>query len=265
MHQTITQLTWLVLQLTKRDIGQRYKGTIFGALWPVLFALANLSIYTFVFSFVMKVRWPNLQDPTEHPGGFALTLFAGLIPFLLATDVINRSPSLVLAVPNLVKKVPFPLIVLSLVNVASAAFQSLINFALLMVFTVLLWHTLPWTVVLAPLVYLPLLLLCLGISWTLSALGVFIRDLVQVMPLLTQLLMFATPIFYPRSAIPGAFQHILAFNPLTLVVEDFRGTMLFGTQPDWYLWGATTVAFGLFAVFGMWLFNRLRPAFSDVM
>jgi lipopolysaccharide transport system permease protein len=213
----------------------------------------------------MNVRWPNLQGLPDRPGNFALTLFAGMIPFLLASEVINRGPTLVLGVPNLVKKVPFPLVVLSLVNVGSALFQSMINFALLAVFVLIIWGGLPWTVFLAPLVYLPLVLLCLGLSWILSALGVFIRDLAQMMPLVTSLLMFATPICYPRDSVPVSFRQTLALNPLTLIVESFRDTVLIGQQPDWRLWGITTVGYGLFAGFGLWLFNRLRPAFSDLM
>jgi len=259
------QRVWLLLQLTKREIAERYQGTALGALWPLLFAVASLALYTFVFSVVLKVRWSLPGDAAARPFEFALILYTGLVPYLVCAEMINRAPALVLAVPNYVKKVPFPLDILPMVTLGSSLFHSAINVFLLVALTGLAWGTISWSLLLLPLVYLPLVLLCLAIGWTLSAVGVFFRDVGQIAPLAAQLLLFGTPIFYPPEMVPAPFDTVLALNPLTPVVNAFRAVILFGTAPDWTAWILGCVVFGGICVLAHGLFRRLRPSFADLM
>jgi lipopolysaccharide transport system permease protein len=159
-----------------------------------------LGVYTFVFSQVFEARWGTLGS--DGPLGFAINLFAGLIVFNLFAECINRAPTLVLANPNYVKKVVFPLEVLGTIAVGSAVFQALASLVVLVIFELIAIHHLPITFLFLPLVWTPLLLGCIAITWALAALGVFIRDLSQITSVITSMLMFLSPIFYPVSALP---------------------------------------------------------------
>src|SRR5215471_10559134 len=192
----------LIAQLTRREITQRYQGTYLGVFWSFLNPFLMLLIYTFVFSVVFQAKWGDVNRPTDV-GQFALTLFAGLIPFNVFSEVVTRAPSLIVQVPNYVKRVVFPLEVLVVVALGSALVHSLISIGILLVGIVLCMGFLAPTAVFLPLIYLPLILLCLGLGWFLSSLGVYVRDIGHTVIIVVQMLFFMTPIFYPLTAVPA--------------------------------------------------------------
>jgi lipopolysaccharide transport system permease protein len=173
----------LVYQLTVREVRQRYQGSYLGTLWSLLTPLLTLVVYTFVFSVVLGVRWGSSDRPTP-PGDFALTVFAALIPFNVFSEVVTRAPGLILSVPNYVKRVRFPLEVLPVVASASALVHSMFYGLVLLAAELVLWRRLPWTVVLVPLAYLPLIFLCVGLGWFLASVGVYVRDIGPVVGVL---------------------------------------------------------------------------------
>lgn len=178
----------LVAQLTKRDVVGRYKGSLFGMTWSFFNPVLMLAVYTFVFSVAFKARWGT--EGEEGKAQFALLLFAGLIVHGLLAEVLNRAPTLVLGNVNLVKKVIFPLEILPLIGVLSALFHLAISLAVLLVAIVVFNGALHWTAVLVPLVLLPLIVLACGFAWMLASLGVYLRDVGQVMGILTAVMMF---------------------------------------------------------------------------
>jgi len=161
----------LCIQFVRREIAQRYKGAYLGIFWSFLSPAVMLSAYTFVFSVVLKARWVGINN-SASVGEFALTLFAGLIPFTLFSEVLNRSPGLILAVPNYVKKVVFPLEILPLVAVGSALVHSLISVGILLCANLILAKSISPTFILLPLAYLPLILFSLAVGWFFIVLGV---------------------------------------------------------------------------------------------
>src|SRR3984893_8804863 len=179
--------------------------------------LLMLLVYTFVFSVVLKARWGDAFDQPVSAYDFALTMLAGLIPFTVFSEVLNAGPSLVLRVPNYVKRVVFPLEVLAIVSVGSALIHSALAMLILVAGTLLFEGHVSPTIVLLPLAYLPLILLCLATSWLLSSLGVYVRDVGQTVGILTQVLMFMSPVFYPPSAVPSYLRPILLLNPMSLI------------------------------------------------
>jgi lipopolysaccharide transport system permease protein len=255
----------LIMQLIGREVRQRYRGMYLGLLWSLLTPLLMLLVYTFVFSVVLKARWGDAFDQPVSPYDFALSLLAGLIPFTVFSEVLNNAPSLVLRVPNYVKRVVFPLEVLPIVSVGSAVIHSALAMLILIVGTLLFAGHISPTIVLLPLAYLPLILLCLASSWLLSALGVYVRDVGQTVGILTQVLMFLSPVFYPPSAVPQSLRPILALNPLSIIMDGFRRTALWNQDLDWGPWVAWMLVLGLAAVGGYGWFMKTKRGFADVM
>jgi lipopolysaccharide transport system permease protein len=254
----------LVVRLTGQEVAQRYRGSQLGVVWSFVVPILMLSVYAFVFSVVFQARWGELAG-ASRPAEFALTLFAGLIPFTVFSEVVNRAPSIVLGMPNYVKKVVFPLEILPMVAVASAVVQSLISGTILLLGSLLFLGHVSMAVMLLPLAYLPLVLLCLGLGWFLASLGVYVRDIGQAIGVVTQVLFFLSPIFYPVSAVPERFRAILYANPLTPILSDFRRTMLWGAPPDWATWAGLVLGTAVLALLGYAWFMQTKKGFADVM
>lgn len=252
----------LIKSLVMREVIGRYRGSMMGILWSFINPILMLAVYTFVFSVVFKTRWSGGSDSKTE---FALVLFAGLIVFNFFSECVNRAPSLILSNVNYVKKVVFPLEVLPWVSIGSAFFHSAISM-LVWLLTYTIFFGLPHpTVLLMPLVIVPLLLLTIGISWILASLGVFLRDVAQFIGIVTTILMFLSPIFYPVSALPEKYRHLLFLNPMTPAIEQTRGLLYWGKYPDLrmtlvYLAVSSTIAWLGFA----W-FQKTRKGFADVI
>lgn len=255
----------LIWNLIKREIKSTYQSSFLGALWPVIMPLMMLLIYTFVFSIVFQAKWSTSAGQEPPPGEFALVLFAGLTPFNFFSAVILRSPGLILAVPNYVKKVVFPLEILPAVIVGAAFITSLINVGLIIIGRLIIFHSFPLTLFLLPLAYIPLIFLTLGLTWFLSSLGVFVRDVGQAINIIVQVLLFVTPIFYSADQIPGALKFLIILNPLSSVIDSFRRVLIWNEFIDWGNWGVATLLSALVAILGFAWFWTTKKAFSDVM
>jgi lipopolysaccharide transport system permease protein len=222
-----------------------------------------LAVYTFVFSQVFKSHWGGLEQ--KGPLGFAVNLFTGLIVFNLFAECVNKAPGLVLANPNYVKKVIFPLEILAGVAVGGAGFHALTSLAVLVIFELIAFHALPLTFLWLPLVWLPHLLGCLALTWLLAALGVFLRDIGQLVGVFVSMLMFLSPIFFPASALPVRWQPLLSLNPLAQVIEQTRQVGVTGHAPSaGYLIGGTLLTV-LACELSFRSFQKAKRAFPDVM
>ncbi|HYG86708.1 MAG TPA: ABC transporter permease [Azospirillum sp.] len=261
---------YLIRQLTWRDIAGRYRGSVVGLLWSFLTPLVMLALYTLVFGVMFQARWSAVAPEraaalSDGHASFALILFVGLILHGFLAECVGRAPTLILGNANLVKRVVFPLEILGWSTIGSALFHSAVSFAALLVIYALVQGTIQWTVLLLPLVLLPLVLLTLGLVWFLSSVGVFLRDIGQLIPPVTTLLLFLSPILFPATSIPQALRGLLFLNPLTIPVEQARALVIWGVMPDWALLAAYSVVAALVAWGGLIWFNRTRSAFADVM
>jgi lipopolysaccharide transport system permease protein len=263
MTQPFTQYWWLALSLTKRDLAQRYRGTALGLIWPFLYAGLLLLVFTFVFTEVLRVRWPSGPDALPNKG--ALMILAGLIPYLFIAEVLTRSPSCITSVPNFVKKVRFPLALLPAIVVASSAALSSINALVLVLAVLAFWTYIPATALLLPLLFIPLFFLALGTAYLLAALGVFFRDLAQITPLFAQILMFLAPICYPIEQVPRTFARVINWNPLTWFVNAVRSLVFDGASPPVAEWIEQTLLWFIFAGLGYLFFNKTRRMFADLL
>ena len=252
----------LVWQMTKREVIGRYRGSVLGLLWSFFNPILMLTIYTFVFSVVFKARWGSGGESRFE---FALILFAGLIVFNLFAECVNRAPSLIVGNVNYVKKVVFPLEILPLVTMGAALFHCAISLGVLIVFYGLLSGSLPWTIVFAPVVVTPLLLVTLGLCWFLASFGVYVRDTAQAIGMLTTVILFVTPIFFPLSSLPEKYHTLVYLNPLTFIVEQMRAVLIWGTPPSWSGWCVAMLAGMLVAWLGLAWFQKTRRGFADVL
>lgn len=254
---------YLVWQLTKREVAGRYRGSHLGLIWSLIHPLVMLIVYTFVFSVVFQARWG--VSPNETRAEFALVLFAGLIIFHFFSDVMNRSPLLVVSNPAYVKKIIFPIELLPIVTILSSLFQFLVSFSVLIIGQILINKTFPLTIILLPFLFLPFMLFSLGASWLLSSFGVYFRDIAHLMSIATTLLLFMSPVFYPLSAVPENLQPLLALNPLTFFLEAARQLLIFGQVPKLSVWALYSAASLVVATVGYWWFQRARKGFADVL
>ncbi|MCD2511086.1 ABC transporter permease [Comamonas endophytica] len=253
----------LILQLTRREVVGRYKGSVMGMAWSFFNPVFMLAVYTFVFSVVFQARWG--PGSNESRTQFAVVLFVGMIVHGLFAEVLNRSPGLILANTNYVKKVPFPLEILPVVSMGTALFHGFVSLGVLLLAFFLFNGYLHWSVLLAPLVLLPLVVLTLGLAWLLASMGVFLRDVGQTIAIITMVMMFLAPVFYPVTALPPQYRPWLMANPLTFIIEQMRAVLIWGRLPDWsglalYTLAATAVAWAGYA----W-FQKTRKGFSDVL
>lgn len=256
----------LILSMIKREIVGRYRGSMMGLLWSLLTPLLMLLVYTFVFSVVLKARWSGIGASAEGSRAeFAILLFVGLIVHGLFAEVVNRAPSLILGNVNFVKRVVFPLEVLPIVTAGAALFHAAISLGVLLGAVFVISGSIPWTVVLLPLVLFPLLMLTLGVAWWFASLGVFLRDVGQVVGLLTTILLFLSPVFFPITAVPEFFQPWMQANPLTFAIEQSRAILIFGEALDWQAWLLYTAATGVVGWAGYAWFQKTRKGFADVL
>jgi lipopolysaccharide transport system permease protein len=263
LFSSLTKNRQLALQMMRREVVGRYRGSMMGLAWSFFNPLFMLSIYTFVFTVVFKARWGASIDGGKT--NFAILVFVGLIVHGLFAECVNRAPTLIMSNVNYVKKVIFPLEILPWVAFGSALFHAAISLIVLLLAQLLLLHRLPWTAVLFPLVLLPLLFTTLGFAWFLASLGVYLRDIAQVTGMFTTILLYLSPVFYPVSALPPRFGRWLQLNPLTYIIEEGRNTLTLGQIPQWEPWLQMLLVGMLIAWGGYAWFQKTRKGFADVL
>lgn len=214
--------------LTWRDYQARYRGSLGGVLWSIIQPLLMMVIYTLVFSTFLKVRFGS----SESPYTFAVYLLCGLLPWNAFAEGITLSTTIIRGNINLVKRVVFPLEILPLNLTLVAIFQQIIGFVLLIPLAWIIIGKFSFSIFLLPLILFLEIILLTGINWIWSALSVFIPDLRQVTPLLTSILIFITPIFYPEDLIPMWAKWIVEINPLAHIIGIIRGLILEGALPQ---------------------------------
>lgn len=253
----------LIIQMAKREVLGRYRGSIIGLGWSFFNPLLMLSVYTFFFSFVFKSRWGTAQGAGH--ADFAIVLFVGLIIHGLFAECINRAPMLINSNVSYVKKVVFPLEIFPWIAMGSALFHAAISVLVLLALQLIIVGSLPWTVVFFPFVVIPLILVTLGFAWFLAATGVFVRDIGQTTGMITSVLLFVSPVFYPISVLPSKMHSLVMLNPLTLIIEESRKVLLFGEMPNWTGLGVYSLVGMAIAWTGFWWFQKTRKGFADVL
>jgi lipopolysaccharide transport system permease protein len=261
MFRDLVARRYLLAQFTSRDFASRYRGTHLGLVWSVLMPLVMVAMYTFVFGSIFKSRWGGASESSVF---FAAALFAGLIPFNFFCDVLISSASLIHSNSNLVKKVVFPLEILPLSRTLASFGHALVGLAVLAVLASS-QGVMSASWLFLPLLYAPFLLFCLGVSFFVSALAVFFRDINHLLGAVVSLCLFLSPIFYSMEAVPSSIRPLMTFNPLAIMAEQCRRMTIFGGVPQVSA-VATLWAWALLSVAGgLWSFKKLKSSFADVV
>ena len=256
----------LLWQFLLRNVKARHRGSVLGALWLIVNPLLMLSLYVFAFGVVFGGRFTD--SPDESTLDYALGIFLGLNVLGLVSGIIGASPGVIVGQPNFVKKVVFPLEILPAAMTGALTYDLLIGLGLCLTGIAILGPGLTLTAFYIPVILGPVFLMALGLSWFFSALGVFIRDVSHLGSFLGLALLYASGVFYSaekaKAAAPGIWK-FLQWNPLLQIIDSLRQVTLWGGELDWWKIGYAWVC-GLVIFFGgAWFFNRLRPAFADVL
>jgi lipopolysaccharide transport system permease protein len=263
MWRSIYSNRGLIWELMKRDIVGRYKGSILGVTWSFFQPILMLAVYTFVFSVVLKTTWRG--DMAGGTVSFAIILFSGLIVHGLFADCINQAPTLILNNTNLVKRVVFPLEILPVISIGVTLFNLVVS--LLILFGAMFLSGLHFQITsfYLPLVLFPLVMITLGVAWFMAAVGVYLRDLGHVVVIVTTILLFLSPVFFPISAVPGHLRIAIYLNPLSFIIEQVRTVVIWGGTPAWFELMMYSCGSLFTAWLGYCLFQYARKGFSDVL
>jgi lipopolysaccharide transport system permease protein len=247
--------------MARRDILARYRGSFGDVLWTVLNPLLLMTTYFFVFGVILRTRFGAEQSST----GFALYFLAGMLPWLAFSEAAGRAPHVILEHRNFVKKLIFPLETLPVNQVLSGLVTELFALTLFLIALIPLRGAVPWTAAWLPVLIVPRLLFTLGFSWFIAALGVFFRDLGQIMGFLLTLWFFMTPICYPEASLPARALPILSQNPFYILVRAYRAILLDRHPPESMpLLKLYVLAIIVFLI-GHAVFYKLRKSFADVI
>ncbi|KTD12107.1 ABC transporter of LPS O-antigen, Wzm [Legionella gratiana] len=251
----------LILQLVKRDILMRYRGSFAGVLWLILAPLLMLGLYTLVFSVFMRIQWPGVTNNLMY----SLLIYVGLIILNFFGECMNRSPTMIVSNANFVKKVVFPVEIYPWIIIGSALFHAIVNTFILALFCFFILGKVNGTILLLPILFIPLILFSLGMSWFLCSAGVYVRDITHMMVFILQVIMYLSPVFYSISMLPELFQKILFLNPLTCIIEQARSLVIFGKLPQWESLGIFFIVSVCIAYIGFLGFQKTKDGFADVL
>jgi lipopolysaccharide transport system permease protein len=258
---TIARNRSLIRTMVRRDILGRYRGSFGGVFWTVLNPLLLMLTYFFVFGVVLRTRFGS--DPSR--AGFALYFLAGMMPWLAFSEAAGRAPTVMFEHRNFVKKLVFAVETLPINLVVSGLVSETFALLLFTLGLLLARGAVPASVVWLPALIVPQVLFTAGVCWFLAALGVFVRDLGQVIGFLLTLWFFLTPICYPEASLPAAALPFLAKNPMFVLVRGYRAIFLEGQAPVWgSLWKLWIAAAAVFILGHAW-FYKLRRSFADII
>jgi lipopolysaccharide transport system permease protein len=252
----------LILAILRRELRERFKGSVAGWLWAIMAPLLSLITYTVAFSGVTKL--PN-NAVASSPIDYALFIFGGLIAFNFFSEMAYRAPSLLHEYAHYIKQTMFPAEMLAVISTLRATSYASIALVLMLVSQLAFGGSLHWTVLLLPLWFIPFLAFLIGLTWFLSAMGAFTRDTSYLMMTVAPLLMFVTPVFFALDSLSPTLQLVMYANILTGFIEVVRDIVVFGRMPGLLISAWTLfLSFGMFW-FGYWFFCKTRAGISDVI
>jgi lipopolysaccharide transport system permease protein len=252
-------MTW---EMAKREISNEHAGKLLGRFWGVFQPLFLLAVYAVIYGVVFRQK---IGGTYELPRNYTIYLLAGLVPWFAFQLSMARAATVISTNAALVKQVVFDLNVLPIATALSACFSQLLGLGFLLIYTLFIYGTLPWTYALVPVLVLVQFFAMSGVAFALSALGAFVKDVRDLVQLSAIVLIFLMPIVYLPNQVPGAFDPLLWLNPFTYMVYCYQDALYFGRIEHPASWiafaGGSVFVFAL----GYRLFRRIRPYFGNVL
>lgn len=252
----------LIEAILRRELRERFKGSMAGWIWAITAPLISLITYTVVFSGTVKL--PNNTESSSAID-YGLFVFGGLVAFNFFTEMAYRAPSLLHEYSHYIKQTMFPAEMLPIISTLRAMTYASIGLALMLLCQLLFAGYLHWTVVLLPLWIVAFLAFLVGITWLLSAMGAFTRDTAYLMMTIAPVLMFATPVFWSHDTLSPDMKLLMYANVLTGYIEIIRDIVVFGQVPNGWVIAWTAFISMAFFWLGYWFFRRQQDAIADVI
>ena len=252
----------LTFEMTRRDIRGEHAGQVFGTSWGVIQPLAMMALYAFIFGVVFRVR---VGGTVELPRDFTVYLLSGLIPWLAVLQAMGKSASAITDSAHLVKQSVFTLEILPVTRAIAAALPLVVGVAFVLVYMPFAVGGLPTTVVLVPVLIAFQVVAMAGLALGLAAVGVFVRDVKQVIPIFALLGIFVLPIVYLPTAVPELFRPIIYANPFSYLVWTWQDALYFGRFEHPWAWVVFLLGSVFLFVSSYRLFRKLKPYFGDVL
>ena len=247
----------ILSQTTVSDIRARFAGSVLGLLWVVFHPLLLLGSYAFIYVKIFQIRF-GMLDPYEY----VALIFCGLIPYIGFSEALGMGVSSVVANSKLIKNTLFPIELIPVKSVLVSQCTQFSGTGLLLVALVVLGKLSLWAVLL-PVIWLSQILFSIGLIWILSSLNVYFRDLQNIVPVISIMLLFLTPIAYTPDLIPAAYRPFLKINPLYFFVRAYQDSLMLDTFPtEWSLIVSITIGVVFFLV-GFWFFSKMKRVFAD--
>jgi len=253
----------LIASVTERDFRSAYQASYLGLTWQIVLPLIMLAIFYVVFGQILGGRFSS--NTTETPLEYALALFIGLGFFNFLSQTISNATSLIVSASTYVKSLAFPLEILPVTSVLTTFLTLIITVIIAQLVSTLVEGHIYLSVMVIPFYLLCAFLIAVGVSWGLSALAVFVRDVSAVTTPLTLILIVMCPIFYPTSLVPAKLKWAIQVNPWAVIIEGARACLLYGVWPSAASCGALLCVSVFFSVLGYFFFMKSKSAFADVM
>ena len=254
----------LIQAILRREVAERFKGSVAGWVWAVVAPLLAIAVYTLVFSSTVKLPEGSVVTKNENTS-YALFILSGIVVFNFWSEMAFRAPMLLHEYVHFIKQTIFPSDMLAVISTLRATLYTVISIVVLLIFQLSVVGSLPWTVLLLPLIFIPFIAFLVGMSWFLCAIGAFTRDAGYLMINIVPLFMFATPVFYAQTMLPAPLDFWIYANALTGFVEVLRDIFLVGRLPSWTVYGYTLFISVFSFYFGYWFFDRYRNVIVDVI
>ena len=253
----------LIMAILRRELRARFQGSAGGWIWAVFAPLVAIAVYTMAFTTNLPMQFAETLG--NHRVAYALFIFSGIVIFNFFSEMAFRSPMLLHEYAHYIKQTIFPSDMLAVISTLRATAYTAISVCVLLLLELIVRGGLPWTVVLIPLVFLPLMAFLVGMAWFLCAVGAFTRDAGYLMINIVPLFMFMTPVFYSHTSMSPPWNILIYGNALTAYVEVMRDILLSGNLPNplVVLWMLATSIFTFY--FGYWFFDRYRNVIVDVI
>lgn len=243
----------LIVELAIKDFKLRYKNSVLGFLWSLIEPLLIFTVLYIVFTNLMSIKVENYQ----------IFLLIGIISWNMFSRGTNMGLNAIIGKSNLVKKIYFPREILVVSSCLAALFMTFLEFVVIGIFMIIFSVKLSMTAVYFPIILFFEFLLIVGISFSLSVLNVYYRDIQYIWAIIIQVGFFATPIMYPMSIIPENRVYIMMLNPMTRIIESLRGTLMYSKAPssfDMIFIIGTVLAI---IIMGYIIFLRLEPRLAE--